>query len=330
MKEKLFPLMSLLLMVGMTGCSGMKNSMRLSEKNSAWNPLQQLSKERKEKQEEDAKPVTMAAIWADSVYEKTGEPSVRGFGGRIFFYDENNTSVKADGELIVYGFDDSVKNKTEDSAQRKFVFTRDKFQSHFSENDLGASYSVWVPWEKMGGFRKSITLIPMFKTAEGALIKCSQSICTLPGRILKEEEVAESNEKQPYKVLGPSPAVVSQADYQSGTPVQSADPEVARTDYQSETQVFNRVKTSTIRITPSMARRMAQANLERGRAKIAETERQAIQQAPSIIESKSVAKTGSVKQSEVSQKGPKLDISSRQQGSTNQDKPAFGQPGAWN
>ena len=125
----------------------------------------------------------MAAIWKDSVFEKPGSASVRGFGARIFFYDVDNQAVKADGELLVYGFDDSNELKADNSkADRKYVFQADKFQSHFSETDLGPSYSVWIPWEKVGGFRKTITLIPVFKTADGRVLKSGQSMNVLPGR----------------------------------------------------------------------------------------------------------------------------------------------------
>jgi len=329
MKEKLFPLMSLLLIVGIIGCSGVKNSMRLSEKSSAWNPLHHLSKERKEDQDENAKPVTMSAIWADSVYEKPGVPRVKGFGGRFFFYDENNTAVKADGELIVYGFDESVKDKSESIADRKFIFPRDKFQTHYSENDLGAAYSVWIPWEKMGGYRKSITLIPMFKTADGRLIKCSQAICTLPGKEIEGDQLDFANEKQAYKVLGSSPAVVSQAGYQSGTPLQTSAKKVAKTDYQDEIPSINRVKTSTILMNPSMARRVAQAGPQRNRNNAATTERRPAENSSAAADSTTVSNDELVAPSGTSETNPMPQRSVAQQTPAPQERPAFGQPAPW-
>ena len=113
MKTKLFPMLSLVLILGFTGCAGIKNSMRPSEKNSAWNPLQRLTEKKddqassenpiqrliggKKKEQQPAQPVTMTAIWKDSVYERPGTPTVKGFGGRFYFYDENQTPVKAEG-----------------------------------------------------------------------------------------------------------------------------------------------------------------------------------------------------------------------------------------
>ena len=252
---RVFPLMSLLLIVGMTGCAGVKNSMRLSEKNSAWNPLHRLAAEKQEEQKEDAKPISMAAIWSDTVMAKPGQKDIKGFGGRFYFYDENNTAIKADGELIVYGFDDSVKDRKEEKPDVKFVFKNDEFQTHYSESGLGPSYSVWLPWEEIGGVRKTITLIPMFKTEDGRLLKSGQSINVLPGKTPEVQLVATPD--RPYTVLGSSPAVISQTGYQSGSEVPRESAGVATATYEAD--AMSHIKSTNIRLTPSMARRMALA-----------------------------------------------------------------------
>ncbi len=277
MKTKLFPLMSLLLIVGFAGCAGgVRNSMRLSEKDSAWNPLARLTEEKKkEATDKEAKPVTMAAIWKDSVYEKPGERTVVGFGGRFFFYDRDNNSVQAEGELVVYGYEDSddSESKAGEGADKKFVFRESEFQSHFSDTGLGASYSVWIPWEKMGGYRKSITLIPYFKTTDGRLLESGQSIVILPGKTSSMQS-AESDPDQPYKVLGHSSAVVSHASYQpkrsakrasmnSGTNRDSSKSNVSQASFEqasSDGTNTKKIKTSQINLPQSMARRMASAS----------------------------------------------------------------------
>lgn len=245
------------------GCSGIKNSMRTSEKNSLWNPIQKISddgKEKKSKSDAELTPVTMTAIWTDSVYEKAGEVSVKGFGGRIFFYNANQKLVKADGELIIYGFDDSTKNLNDGTADKKFVYQQDRFQTHYSENKLGASYSVWVPWEPMGGYRKSITLIPMFRTVDGDLIKCTQTIAILPGKIRPDTEVADSQMDRPYKVLGSSSAVIRRAGYHSGMAIAGDSQELSQVGFKQKTADSSGIKTSTISMTPSMSQRLALAN----------------------------------------------------------------------
>ena len=248
------------------GCSGIKNSMRTSEKNSLWNPIQKISddsKVKKSKSDDDLTPVTMTAIWTDSVYEKAGEVSVKGFGGRIFFYNANQQLVKADGELIIYGFDDSTKNSDEGTADKKFVYQQDRFQTHYSENKLGASYSVWVPWEPLGGYRKSITLIPMFRTVDGDLIKCTQTIAILPGKVRSDTEVADSQVNRPYKVLGSSSAVIRRAGYHSGMAIAGDSQELSQVAFKEKASDSSGIKTSTISLTPSMSQRLALANQKR-------------------------------------------------------------------
>ena len=52
-------------------------------------------------------PVKMVAVWSDAIYNEAGKPPIRGFGGRLYFYDKNEKTVPVEGQLIVYGFDDS-------------------------------------------------------------------------------------------------------------------------------------------------------------------------------------------------------------------------------
>ena len=164
------------------GCSSLNSS------GVDWNPLKSILPPKANSV--TAQPASMAVVWKDSIYEQPGVPSVRGFGGRFFVYDRNNNPVKIDGELVVYGYDESNPIHSDAShtgADKKFVFPREALQRHFSESDLGPSYSVWVPWEEVGGVRKSITLIPVFKTSEGNVIRCGHSLIVLPGRQPKSE-----------------------------------------------------------------------------------------------------------------------------------------------
>ena len=259
MKYKICLIFAMLACLGFSGCA-IKNSLRPSGKNSQWNLLSKLNDRRKINRKSRHPPQTMAAIWKDSVFEKPGSASVRGFGARLFFYDEDNQAVKAEGELLVYGFDDSNEVKEDNSkADRKYVFQADKFQSHFSETDLGPSYSVWIPWEKVGGFRKTITLIPVFKTADGRVLKSGQSINVLPGRNpAKKIAKALPNKKADSK------SKVSQAGFvttASGTTSDDSSDGVQQADHTDE-EVFNRVRTSTFKLTPNLASQLAIACYE--------------------------------------------------------------------
>ena len=83
MKYRICLAFAMLACLGFSGCA-IKNSLRPSGKNSQWNLLSKLNDSKKDKSEESEPPQTMAAIWKDSVFEKPGSTSVRGFGARTF------------------------------------------------------------------------------------------------------------------------------------------------------------------------------------------------------------------------------------------------------
>ena len=258
MNEKLIPFLSLLLICGVTGCAGVKSSLRPSTKSSTWNPIEALTKD-KEQKLEDAEPASITAIWKESVFEKPGVASVSGFGGRFFFYDDDSNPIKADGELVIYGFNDSKENDTKSGPDKKFVFPKSEFQSHFSDSGLGPSYSLWIPWQKVGGVRKMITLIPVFKRADGTIMKCAQSTVILPGKEPLKEEVAQAVKDQPYKFLGSSSAIAHDSSFHRKSTNLNKPSQVQQVGFDRADNSPARIKTSTINLPPSMAQRVAMA-----------------------------------------------------------------------
>lgn len=133
-----------------------------------------------------AAPTRMVAIWSDDVITQPGKPTVRGFGGRLYFYNEVNSAIEVEGQLVVYAYDDAKKrSQPQGSSQvpdRKFVFTVEQFKGHHSETDLGHSYSVWIPWDDAFGESKEISLLPVFTSSVGQVVMGQQSANLLPGR----------------------------------------------------------------------------------------------------------------------------------------------------
>lgn len=125
-------------------------------------------------------PVKMAATWTPDTLTQTGRTPTRGFGGRIFFYNERSQPVPVDGTLVVHGFDDS--GETEERKLKRFEFTPEQFTRHFSQTDLGASYSVWLPWDAVGGDQRRISLVASFKTSEGEVVQGIPATVLLPGK----------------------------------------------------------------------------------------------------------------------------------------------------
>jgi len=167
--------------IGCTGLLGKDKSGKPLSKRMPW------SKD-KDKPEPYPNPTRMAATWTPDTLVQTGRTPTRGFGGRLFFYDEKTKAVPVEGELTVHAFADSA-----DGGQgevKRYHFTAEQFTSHFSQTDLGASYSVWIPWDAVGGEHTRISLVPSFRTASGRLVQGEQAVVALPGRRTSVENIA--------------------------------------------------------------------------------------------------------------------------------------------
>lgn len=135
-------------------------------------------------------PQSMNVTWAYDVLTLPGKAPTRGFGGRIYFYNEKTQAIPVDGDLVVYGFDDTGKQPGQGEdlnlADKRFRFTAEQFTTHFTEGELGASYSVWIPWDEAFGPPKKIMLIPTFLTKDGRLIRGSAASLNLQGKTNEE------------------------------------------------------------------------------------------------------------------------------------------------
>ncbi len=249
--ERNLIILALLAVMACTGCKSALDSRKSPLVDRSWMSSYKKSADEKI---EYGQPERIAVIWSDSVASANNVANVRGFGGRIYFYDKDSKPIRANGELTVYAFDDSNEtHKTQ--ADRVYKFRQEELQSHFSETALGPSYSVWIPWDKVGGDRKSIALMPMFKTPENQVVKSEQSINVLPGKT--PVQVAKADEV--YRVLGSSPAVgrlgqVAQTSKKSNYDVQLASANEP-TDRGQDSPAD---RTTTISVPRDMSRRLNQ------------------------------------------------------------------------
>ncbi len=135
-------------------------------------------------------PARMATTWTPDTLLQAGRTPTRGFGGRLFFYDEKTHAVPVDGELTVHAFSEPTDGSK--GEVKRYVFTAEQFTSHFSQTDLGASYSIWIPWDAVGGEQQRITLVPSFKSASGKIVQGEQAIVGLPGKRQEQQNVAKT------------------------------------------------------------------------------------------------------------------------------------------
>lgn len=172
------------------------------------------------------------AIWSDTVLNSPGKPAKRGFGGRIFFYgDGESDPIEVDGSVTVYAFDAQEFDQTNVAPEKKFVFPAKNLARHYSTCSLGHSYSFWLPWDKVGGPTRQISLIVRYEGADGTVVLSDASRKLLPG--------VGSNMPLERTAVSSSQETVQQIGYA----VPSAKP----------------ANSDTIRLNPSMSARLRRA-----------------------------------------------------------------------
>lgn len=125
-------------------------------------------------------PTRMTTLWTNTILNQSGKKGVRGFGGRIMFHGKDNEKpIRVEGVLTVYAFDETTRASS--VPERKFVFTAEQFEKHYSQSKLGHSYSVWLPWDEVGGAPRRINLLARFEPVDGAMVMSENSLQILPG-----------------------------------------------------------------------------------------------------------------------------------------------------
>jgi hypothetical protein len=133
---------------------------------------------------QEGTPVRMVGTWTDTVMTQAGQKPQRGFGGRILFYDkEGKKPILVEGQLVVYAFDETNRQPTDNKPTRRYVFPADQMAIHMSKCDMGASYSFWLPWDEAGGPKTEVGLICRFEPKGGAVVTGEQTHHLLPGSI---------------------------------------------------------------------------------------------------------------------------------------------------
>lgn len=140
-------------------------------------------------------PTRIAVTWSPDVLVQAGATPTRGFGGRIFFYDNSGQTVHVDGDLMVHAFGNN--GSTPGQSAKRYAFTPEQFKGHVSESDIGDSYSVWIPWDAAGGMQQRITLVATFTPADGTPIQSGASVALLPGRTPDTSHAAHHGVERP-------------------------------------------------------------------------------------------------------------------------------------
>ncbi len=130
---------------------------------------------------------------------------------------------------------------------RKYVISAEDFESHFSPSEFGPSYSVWIPWDAVGGDAQSISVVPVFRHDEGNTIVGDHSRNLLSGKDGTPAQLTRSRRYPKESV-----ASVKPVNYEN----EADERAEAEDDGMS-------VRTSTIRLPASMRQRVLQTPTSR-------------------------------------------------------------------
>ncbi len=170
------------------GCASMQIS-----KDATWKPTTWFKKDFQS-------PTSVATIWKADTMPQPGQTTQRGFGARVYFYNDRSQAIPVDGDLVVHGYITTPgmnpQKNSFDQADKKFTFSGEQLASQYSPSDLGASYSIWIPWDAEGGYREEVTLIATFKSKAGEAVQSSPTRLFLPGNSRLPNELPKVNAVQ--------------------------------------------------------------------------------------------------------------------------------------
>lgn len=170
-------------------------------------------------------PERIVTSWTSTTLTKPGQTPQRGFGGRIVFLgkEKQEEPVRVEGQLVVYAFDETDRPSYETQPTRRYVFPAEQFGLYETSNKLGSSYSVWLPWDDVGGPQKKISLIARFEPKGGSLIVGEQTRHLLPGIEAPAFAAPETLPAATPSLAGLDPRV-QPAGYQAGSPASATPP----------------------------------------------------------------------------------------------------------
>lgn len=241
--DRRLPLLTLATLVLLAGCQSFTGSKGPAKSAEGFQWPWQKDKQAKH-ESKYGQPVRLAVIWTPDVLSVPGKAPTRGFGGRLFFYNNRNMAIPVEGQLVVYGYDDSQPTEKK-VADRKFVFTPEQFTALYSESDLGASYSIWVPWDEVGGEQCKISLLPVFTSVAGHHVAGKQSVNILEGRNRQGDGPA-----MPHSREWSDARTVAPVSFQEST---ANRPSPMREEFER-----GRLQTTTIELPMRVQRRLAQ------------------------------------------------------------------------
>jgi hypothetical protein len=206
-------------------------------------------------------PERLMGTWTDTVLYQPGKKPQRGFGGRlIFFGKKSDLPILVEGQLVVYAFDESNREPTDNKPTRRYVFPPDQIARHMSKSELVPTYSFWLPWDEDGGPQIEVSLVARFEPKEGAVVVGEQTKHLLPGKLSPADIAGTPAAKLPEGVpmrpalpqlaqaLEPKPtpeALVQQASYEAAAAAATPNRRMTTTSISLPQNFGRRIGTTT-------------------------------------------------------------------------------------
>ena len=170
------------LAVGVSGCQSVSSKLVDANPIKSWN----------ETPPQIEVPERVVGAWTEAVLHHNGK-GTRGFGGRLYFYGRGSGEpVRVDGRLVVYAFAEDGRSPTDNRPTKRYVFPPEQFAKHESDSEIGVSYSVWLPWDTVGGEQAEVSLIARFEPSQGGgLVVSDQTRHRLPGKPRQDTMIAD-------------------------------------------------------------------------------------------------------------------------------------------
>ncbi|MCS7237185.1 MAG: hypothetical protein NZ899_02805 [Thermoguttaceae bacterium] len=215
-------------------------------------------------------PMHMVDVWTDTVLSEPGQKPLRGFGGRIMFFEHpDDKPIVVDGTLTVYVFEDENAAEPQTKPLCRYVFLPEHLRQHYSRSKLGHSYSVWIPVDELGSPRRRLMIIARFEDAQTGQVIVSRPVRkTLPGP--SDDEKGSARKDSAENTAGTHHPPSSGAKLT--TPQGDRIPEAGTKSYRQNSpegpsppsNSRSRVESTTIEIPPDVAAKLLGAGLPRG------------------------------------------------------------------
>jgi len=202
-------LLALLNLVSQSGCALLLDPIRKLPEATASNPVKEV-----------------ICLWQAAEGTNSDGRPTRGFAGQLlFFAAREDETVRVDGDVRVYVFDDQGTPEEQAKPIHQFDFNSHAFEAFLTETNLGAAYQFFIPYTREGSHKATCSLRVKYTSPNGRNVysKIAQVILPGTGNEKPINMVTITNTKQDAKDRNPKSSGIVQASYESSAE-QSREP----------------------------------------------------------------------------------------------------------